>query len=807
MFEKLSKLFLSWCPAPAGPVIYKFLSILFLIYTLCLTAVSVSVAVKGVKVETDIQALIPSGSVSLVVNKSKEVLDASFNDVIVVVVANDKKEDLVQVEEIINASLVSNELIEKFQEEEFIQQYYSLADVYRPFRFNFLSEIQNQKIHELGARPTIEAAWQNILGLHQMPAILSFSDDPMAIFNNYFLSLPIFNANAILDDDKYINFPFGESGKRYGKLILIKINRKALDLKQQSELVGLFDGLSQDIGGHYPGVVIVRSGVVFHAEYAARKAKHEFSLISLVSIIFIVILMVFCFRSFKPLLLGVASVGFGFVAALLLCSQLFPNIHIITLVFGAGLIGVVIDYALHYFSYERYCKQGNDKSVLSRIFPSLLMGVCTTVAGYACLYQTTLPGLREIASFCIIGLISAWLFVVVVYPRFDKKTSVRSAAGLLRSANIFHNFWSVMGCRKSAAIIFLVVSLSALSLVFYVDVNNNVKSFYNPPAHFFKQDLKIASLFGQQSLNQYFVVEGESQEQVLQIEEQLRARMDGLVGDGALSGYKAVSQYLPSILTQSQNYSLLNRSVYRSKEVEADFFNRLGIQEDFKSDFYKTVSQAEKKYLLPGNFIQHAPKELQSLWLNDVEGLYASIVLLVGISDVKVLAKLATVLGGVTFIDRVESISLMLSQQYSQALYMLLFAYILISAIVLLRYRQIGGLSIVCVPLLSLLVALGVLSAMSVSIGIFHVLALFLSLGLGLDYGIFLYDSAASDESKLAVMLSALTSCLSFGLLAFSSTPMISAFGITLLLSVLTSLIVAPLLIGWGRHHMHGVKV
>ena len=62
-------------------------------------------------------------------------------------------------------------------------------------------------------------------------------------------------------------------------------------------------------------------------------------------------------------------------------------------------------------------------------------------------------------------------------------------------------------------------------------------------------------------------------------------------------------------------------------------------------------------------------------------------------------------------------------------------------------------------------------------------MAMFLVLGLGMDYVIFVSElSEDRVETTVAILLSATTSLLSFGLLSLSSLPFVSAFGLTVLL-------------------------
>jgi predicted exporter len=75
------------------------------------------------------------------------------------------------------------------------------------------------------------------------------------------------------------------------------------------------------------------------------------------------------------------------------------------------------------------------------------------------------------------------------------------------------------------------------------------------------------------------------------------------------------------------------------------------------------------------------------------------------------------------------------------------------------------------------------LAALGIPITLFHIMALFLVLGLSMDYVIFAAEMTDNSVATLtAIVLAATTSLLSFGLLVFSSLPAVSAFGITVII-------------------------
>jgi len=95
---------------------------------------------------------------------------------------------------------------------------------------------------------------------------------------------------------------------------------------------------------------------------------------------------------------------------------------------------------------------------------------------------------------------------------------------------------------------------------------------------------------------------------------------------------------------------------------------------------------------------------------------------------------------------------------------------------------------------LASLATLALLGIAGQNLQLFHVLALMLLLGIGVDYGIFLHENPSRRDAIawLAVALSALGTLLSFGLLSLSKTPALQAFGLTMLIGTTTVWLIVP---------------
>ena len=98
---------------------------------------------------------------------------------------------------------------------------------------------------------------------------------------------------------------------------------------------------------------------------------------------------------------------------------------------------------------------------------------------------------------------------------------------------------------------------------------------------------------------------------------------------------------------------------------------------------------------------------------------------------------------------------------------------------------------------LTTLLILAVLRGFGVELNLFHLVALILAAGLGLDYALF-FDHAGDDRDDQLRTLHALVVCslmtlLVFSLLALSSIPVLRAIGSTVAIGVLGNFVLALL--------------
>jgi predicted exporter len=790
--------------------IYRILLFCFLIVAITATLLFGFQISRGLHFNTDLRSLLPTAAEHALQQAAADrLVDLGGNQTVLMVAA----------ENVIAVKQAAGSIIQGLAESRYwtvnkravdSEQFQQYVSVLQEHRFQLLSKKQRTQLQDQGFAPLAEQALNQLYQPSGWVRFVPPSDDPLNLFGQWFGEQQTGLADLNLQDGYLLTPQADEQGRWYGIILAeLKVDPFAMSTQQLAvgEINTVFAALPDS-------VIAIRSGVLFHAAAAASNAKREVSVIALGSVIGIVLLYLLSFRSLWPLALSLCAIAFGSLVAFSIVHALFSEIHLITLVFGASLIGVAVDYALHFLS-RLYHVQTNypdkekttPRQAIVSVFPGITLGLVTTVVGYLCLIQSDMPGLYQIALFSIIGLIAAWLFVVAIFPIVFKVQPINQYRALTRLSAINVSIWNRVGRHKVS---YLLSSLLPVLIIFAVmgqSFSKDVRTLYRPSQSLLSEGQTVQRVLNAFAPNQFFVVTGETSQAVLELEESFQQQLDSLVAEGAISSFDAVSKHLPSINKQRENYKLLKEHAYGAiggaeGGVES-FMQAIGVEQARVAAHLADFTASDERFLSLASWLTAAPLNLRSFWLGNVEGREVSVITLSGINDVAALRRAAVFSEQLYFVDRVEDISLGLLENSRQAAKFLMLAYAVISLFLLLRYRQLSALLLISIPLFSSLLVLAVFNFLGTAISLFHIFGLFLVLGLGMDYGLFIREATVSGQAQssvlkggplwIAINLSAITSCLSFGLMSLSSTPMVSAFGMTVLIGSLCNLLLVPL--------------
>lgn len=532
-----------------------------------------------------------------------------------------------------------------------------------------------------------------------------------------------------------------------------------------------------------PELRVLMAGVPLHADAAAEQAQREVSIIGLGSLAAVLLLVWAAFRSLKPILLVALSLAIGCAAALSVTALLFERVHLLTLVFGASLVGVAEDYGIHYFATRQQHAAQDRYQLLRGLLPGLLLAFLTSALAYLALGLAPFPGLRQMAVFSAVGLAAAFLTVLCWFPALDgarppapSAFSAAVAGSLARWPRLQRDRrW---GIGLGLGVIFMFAGLAQLR------IDDDIRTLQNTPPALAQMQRDATRLLGLPSPAQFFLVRGATPEQLLQREEALKARLQPLLADGTLGGYRALSDWVPSARQQAEDAAL-------SGAVESGVLAEVGAQ---LGESLSRPPFAAEPLTVEAWLRGPAAAGAGALWLGPIGDGYASVVTLAGLADPRALprfAALADGLEGVRWVDRASDISTLLARYRMMMAALLALGYLAVAAAVWRRYRH-EAWRVMLPTLLATALSLACLGWMGQPLQLFNVLALMLLLGIGVDYGIFLQEHRGDGAAWLSVSLGAASTLLSFGLLGLSATPALQAFGRTLLFGIGLVWLISP---------------
>lgn len=650
---------------------------------------------------------------------------------------------------------------------------------YRPWRDRLLTAAQRD---QLSATPASDLTQAALSALYQPAARMRLSDwvaDPLGMWSAWWSARAGDTRARPRDGELWVA---GEG--LHWVVMRYELTGSAFSLSGDPVLDDALKQAAAAARAATPGLHVLKAGVPLHAEAAAVAASREINTIGWGSLAAVLLLVWATFLSPRPVALVGLSLVVGCACALSVTVWVFGKVHLLTLVFGASLVGVAEDYGIHYFASRQGRPGVEPHNLMRQLLPGLMWALLTSVAAYLALGVAPFPGLRQMALFSSVGLLAALLTVVCWFPVLDRtaprrgRVSQRVAASLAR--------WPRAQLTWRTGLTALVIAALGVLGLARLTARDDIRQLQNSPVDLVQSQRRVSALLGVPSPAQFYLVRGASVEETLQREEVLKTRLDALVRQGQIGGYAAVSDWVPSMARQRTDGELTAR-------VEQQVLD--GVNAALGERVQRPSFAAEPLTL--EQWLEHpVSAPARALWLGDIRGEQTSVVMLRGLYDLAALPTLAAAadgLPGVRWVDKTVEVSDLLGRYRGSMAWLLVLGHALVLLALVWRFGRMAWRAWLPTALATVL-TLAMLGALGQPVQLFHVLALALLLGVGVDYGIFLLEHPDDGSAWLAVVIGALSTWLSFGLLALSATPALRAFGLTLLIGLALVAGLAPVL-------------
>ncbi|MBQ7609057.1 MAG: hypothetical protein IJU76_13995 [Desulfovibrionaceae bacterium] len=552
--------------------------------------------------------------------------------------------------------------------------------------------------------------------------------------------------------DPLLGYPLHEDGRHV--LLVLEPHCTLQDVDTSTRLV---NALKEALTRHASDCrVTVSGGVLYAAKNRETVSRDIESIVGLSFVAFALIYLLFVRTPGAVWLLLVPGYAASVGLACTVC--VYPVVSALALGFGASILGLAEDYAVHTQFALRY----GGHAACSALQIPLFQGFCVNAAGFLVLCLSGIPALRQLAVFSLGTLATGYLLAVFALPHlpwFASRPLCAKAASAQKSAPHLP--------RLLLSFALLFAALSFLSSRITIDVTPAALGIASEAMQADAE--RIRRLWGI-APRTMVLVEGADRDEALARTRLLAAQIRE---EHPSASCFAVSDLIPDAATRETNRAAFQAflpNIPAMRESFVAYFREQGIREDACDGFFSLFSREPEPFsqellraagfgdLLTHGFIQHRGRE------------YALLVSSVPPKE----GPCIHVLGPETVRTRIE-------ENFAQESRLVPLAWLVCCLLLFLFHRSLPAALLSSLPpLCSLTCILCAFVLSGEAITLAGLAAMPLVLGLSCDHGIMVthdLEHGVRTGVNRAVLVSTLTSLSGMGLLALAEHPTLRSMG------------------------------
>lgn len=514
---------------------------------------------------------------------------------------------------------------------------------------------------------------------------------------------------------------------------------------------------------------------------ARATIRGEVERLALIAAAGIVVVLALAYRSATALALGLLPVVSGALAGIAAVGLVFGHVHGLTIGFGTTLIGEAVDYSIYYFVQSR----GRvDDEWQVRFWPTIRLGVLTSLIGFASLLFSGFPGLSQLGLYSMSGLLVAAAVTRFVLPRLcPSGFALRDTRAIgLAAAPVL---------ARLPQLRWLAFALAAASLVVLAGKREGLwharLSELSPmSARLVEIDTLLRGELGAPGQGHLVVVGGADREVALVAAERVANRLQELVDAGVLAGFETPTRFLPSAATQeTRRAALPGREELEARLAAATA--GLPIRAEKLAPFVADVEAAKVRPLLTAEALQGSDLGIAvaSMLIERASGVAVLMPLRAPEGGAIDAPRVRTALAGeraATFLDVGAESNRLYGDYLAEAIWASLAGFVAIAVLLAASLRSVQRTARVLAPLvIAVLVVMAMLVFAGGHLTLLHLVGLLLTIAVGSNYALFFDrpDAALEPRTVSSVLIANATTVIGFGALATSSVPVLQAIGVT----------------------------
>ena len=592
-------------------------------------------------------------------------------------------------------------------------------------------------------------------------------------------------------------------------LLMVQTVAAGFDIDAQERALQRIDALFA--AARPPAAVqarLIETGPPVFAVRTRTQMKTDVERLSILATVLVAAILLIAYRSARMLVLALLPVMSGVIAGIASVSLAFGFVHGITLGFGVTLIGEAVDYAIYLFTQT--APGTAPASTLPRIWPTLRLGMLTSVCGFSAMLLSSFIGFAQLGLFTITGLLVALAVTRFVLPLLLPRTLTTAAStrfavpvlALVRTGAVLR--FVVLGLTVAAGL-----TLALHRGPFWDDELASMSPL--PPADK-ALDAQLRRDIGAPDVRYMLVVRATDREQALTVSELVAAQLGPLVTAHVIAGFEAPGTWLPSLTTQRARLDALpDAATLQARLAEASASTPF--RPDIFAPFLANVEAARGQPLLRRADLDGTSLALRfDALLQKGNADWLAMLPLRGVTDAPAVAKAVAGFAedALVFLDLKAESDQLLGSYLQEALTLSVAGSLAIVVLLTVSLRSARRTRTVLLPLAAaVLCTAALLLAITGRLSIFNLFGLLLVTAVGSNYCLFFErhtrdtGDGAGPRMVASLVLADLCTVIGFGVLSFSRIPVLHGIGLTVAIGACLSLVFGAILSGGRTSRLH----
>jgi predicted exporter len=570
--------------------------------------------------------------------------------------------------------------------------------------------------------------------------------------------------------------------------------------------------------------VLLSGAPVFSVE-ARAAIKSEIHRLALICVLGIIALLWFAYRSATAIMFGLLPVLSGALAGIAAVSLGFGSVHGITIGFGTTLIGEAVDYTIYYFVQASSAEGDQAQRWIERFWPTIRLGVLTSICGFAALLGSGFPGLAQLGLYSIVGLITAaaitrYVFPIICPSGIGRRPLGDAGIGISKRATAGLLHLNQLGAQGRGNWIVIGLALCAIAIIYQARDrlwDDRLSGLSPVPPAAKALDQKLRADLGAPDLRYLIVIRRQGQEAALTASEQAGRVLDGLIEDNVIAGYNSAARFLPSLASQQQRRDALPEPAELQRNLN-EATRSLPLSASRLGGFVDDVAAARAAPLLDREKFQGSSLALliDSLLMQRHTGSGEEWTALLPLRAVagqdidpsKIQAALAAAhIEGALCLDLAGESAQLYSDYLNEVILLSCAGLLAIAVLLAIALRSPRRMLHVLAPLLAtVLIVIAGLSLAGIKLTLLHLIGVLLIFAVGSNYALFFDRPAGQEKAPQApqapldtatlssLLLANMATLIGFGTLAFAKVPVLNAIGVTVGPGAVLALLLSALL-------------